>query len=469
MGKSESGFAKPPRSGSNEHRFPRAWDESDEFGDLTYRLTSIELSKSGVRVSNKSLPHMSKTELLEERSAMRRAANDLSQKATAASQKGDMAASENFLKMAEEVARRAMMISDQIDTNESAAEYFREGKTEKQYRNSQGGVVPVLGRNDMLSDLLAFSGAREEFGIGEYIAAMVSGTNNPAIRNALSEGTDSAGGYTVPKHLMAQLFDRMRAKTVVVKAGAVTIPLDTQQTTIARLASDPVAGWRAENALVTESDPTFEGVQFVARSLAVLVKVSRELLDDSLNINQALANAFAGSMAVEVDRVSLFGSGTAPEPRGIANTPNVNSVSMGTNGAQLTSYGKFLDALYENEVDNAAPPTAAIMHPRTWRTVQGFVDSTGQPLQLPPALTELPQMVTTTVPVNQVQGSASNASSIIFGDFSQLVLGLRQELRIEVLRERFAENMQYGFLAHLRMDVAVAHPESFCKLIGIIP
>ena len=38
-----------------------------------------------------------------------------------------------------------------------------------------------------------------------------------------------------------------------------------------------------------------------------------------------------------------------------------------------------------------------------------------------------------------------------------------------LLRERFAENMQYGFLAHLRMDVAVAHPESFCKLIGIIP
>ncbi len=55
------------------------------------------------------------------------------------------------------------------------------------------------------------------------------------------------------------------------------------------------------------------------------------------------------------------------------------------------------------------------------------------------------------------------------GDFTQLLLGIRQELRIEVLKEAFAGNLQYGFIAHLRADVALAHPAAFCSLTGIVP
>ena len=38
-----------------------------------------------------------------------------------------------------------------------------------------------------------------------------------------------------------------------------------------------------------------------------------------------------------------------------------------------------------------------------------------------------------------------------------------------VLRERYADNYQYGFLVHMRTDVAVEHAESFAQLIGVIP
>ena len=41
----------------------------------------------------------------------------------------------------------------------------------------------------------------------------------------------------------------------------------------------------------------------------------------------------------------LFGSGTAPQPRGLRNIANVNEVSQGTNGAVLTSYDPILDLL----------------------------------------------------------------------------------------------------------------------------
>lgn len=442
------------------------WDENDD-GSLTHVFTLAELDKDGFAISKKPVESMNKGELLEMRNTLRRASNSYHAKAEAAAKKLDKQETERYTMIMSEASRMAGVVDRQLDLNELVAE--KGGSGENQFRSADGRRIQLLGRNDRLADLNNTYRDTDDFGFGEYIAAMVRGTNDAAIKNALSEGTDSAGGYTVPKRLLSNVIDRMRSKSTVIQAGALTVPLDTQVTTIARIASDPAAGWRMENASVAESDPTFEGVTFTARSLAVLVKVSRELLEDSANIDQALTMAFAGAMAAEADRVALFGSGTAPEPRGIFNTTNVNSVSMGTNGAQLTSYGKLLDCLYELELDNAGKPTAAIQHPRTWRTIQGFADSTNQPLQPPPALANLPQLVSTTVPINQVQGGASNASSVIVGDFSQLLLGIRQEMRIEILREAFASNLQYGFLCHLRMDVAVAHPESFCKLIGIIP
>lgn len=330
-----------------------------------------------------------------------------------------------------------------------------------------GRVIRVLAKHERMSDD-RYRGRDANFGFGEYVASMVIGTNRPEIRNSLAEGTDSAGGYTVPTHLMTEVIDLMRAKTVVIQAGALTVPLDSKTTKIARLASDPAAAWRAELGNVATSDPTFDAVEFNARSLAVIVKVSRELLEDSININQALTAAFAGAMAVEMDRVALFGSGTTPEPRGVANTTGINSVSMGTNGAALTNYGPLLDAIYEIEADNALP-SAWVMHPRTARALNGLADSTGQPLRAPEAVTAYPRLASTNVPISQTQGTAANASSIILGDWSQLLIGVRSEMRIEILRELYAGTHEYGFVCHLRADVAVAHPAAFCKLVGITP
>lgn len=110
-----------------------------------------------------------------------------------------------------------------------------------------------------------------------------------------------------------------------------------------------------------------------------------------------------------------------------------------------------------------------ILAPRTWRTIEGFVDSQGQPLRAPQSIERIPRLVSTTVPVNQTQGTANNASTIVLGDFMQMMLGVRSELRIEVLREKYADTLQYGFIAHLRFDVQLAHPQSFAKLIGITP
>jgi HK97 family phage major capsid protein len=157
-------------------------------------------------------------------------------------------------------------------------------------------------------------------GLGQYLRAMVLGGKTDLERRALSEGTDGAGGYTVPDILSAQLIDRLRAQSVAIRAGAMTVPLTSDQNFYAKLLTDPTPAWRAEAGAVADSDPTFGRIALTPRSLAVQVKVSQELLEDSLNISTALPNVLAAAMALELDRVALLGTGTAPQPRGVANT-----------------------------------------------------------------------------------------------------------------------------------------------------
>lgn len=236
-----------------------------------------------------------------------------------------------------------------------------------------------------------------------------------------------------------------------------------------RISVGPQAAWKLENDPVDETGMTFGRVKLQAKTLIGIIRVSRELLDDSVNVNQALENAFTQSAALELDRACLYGSGVDAEPLGLANIVGINEVSMGTNGAALSNYDKLIDAVYEMQVDNAADPTAAIYHPRTGAALAKLKDANNNPLTVPEMIARIPKLNTTGIPINETQGSGTNASSILFGNWTEMILGLRSNIRIEVLRERYADSFQYGFLLWLRGDMQLAHAASFSRLKGIIP
>lgn len=308
-----------------------------------------------------------------------------------------------------------------------------------------------------------------EVSLGGALRSMVLGPRTEAEKRALSEGTDSAGGFTVPTPLAGRFIDLMRARSHVFAAGAQTVELPSETLGIARVASDPVPAWRNEAASLAESDPSLGKLTFTSRSLGVLVKVSRELLQDSANIDAILERVFAASFAAELDRTVLFGTGTAPQPRGIANTVGVHEIDMGTNGAALTGYGQLLSAMQKLEESNSEAPTGFIMAPREKYKLAGLTDSTGQPLVAPGLVSAVPFYATSKVPTDETHGTATDASRIITGDFRQAFVGVRQDLRIEVLRERYADTLQMGFIAFARFDVQLEQPEAFAQITGVIP
>lgn len=338
------------------------------------------------------------------------------------------------------------------------------------WRTPEGLAVPALAPTDKLADFVPKSESRAtELGFGGVLRALYAGPRTPLEQRVLAEGSIGSGGATVATPLAAELIDMMRAKTVSIAAGARTVLMTSSSLKMARQITDPVGAWRAENAAIVESDPVFDQVSLAAKVWALRFNVSRELLEDGQNTDAAIRAILANAGAVGLDQAVLVGSGTSNQPLGIRGQSGIQAVSMGTNGAQLANWTPQLNAVQALETANAGMVSAMIMAPRTARAIYGFVDTTGQPLMPPPRLANVPSLVSTSVPINETQGSSSVASSIFMGDFSEVMIGLRTDLQIQVLQERFAEVGQVGFIAWMRADVALARPGAIARIAGIIP
>lgn len=338
------------------------------------------------------------------------------------------------------------------------------GENRTGWSDQDGNPVRVLRSTERLSEI-----EPRGVSLGDTVRAMITGPRNESEKRALAEGTSSAGGYTVPAPLATMYIDKLRAQSVAVRAGAMTVPMTSNTLAIARLDTDPAIGWRAENASVASGDPTFGRVLLSAKSLAGIVKISRELLMDTVNAGSIIEQALARAMALEIDRAAIWGDGADNSPTGIVNTTGINTVSMGTNGAVLGDYDEIIDTLYALELANAAEPTAMIMHPRTKATLAKLKDGQQNPLSVPEMVARIPRLTSTAAPIDETEGTATNASSIVTGDFSQLFLGMREDITIRLLDQLYAENGQIALLVHARMDVQLAQPKSFATLTGIIP
>ena len=293
-------------------------------------------------------------------------------------------------------------------------------------------------------------------------------TSSEATR-ALAIGTDASGGYALPSSVMPRILDALAPASSLLLAGAGILPLSEGAKTFNFAAVDvlPVATWRAENGAVDESAPTFKNIAITPRSLSFMVKVSRELLADATNIEPALNAAIAQAFAIEIDRVGLLGTGTAPEPRGLKNTSGIQTVTNGVNGTVLASYANIFSGVEKILTVNGPMPTASIMAPRSLVKLGALADTTGQPLQLPGMLQNVKLLQTSQIPVNLTVGASTDCSEIFLGDFTKMFICMRESLNVQVLTETFADHGQIGFMCHARLDIAVQYPQAFCLVSGV--
>jgi HK97 family phage major capsid protein len=311
-----------------------------------------------------------------------------------------------------------------------------------------------------------------ELSFGRYLKGLATGTweNAEPERNvfttAMSEGVLTAGGHLVPSPLAATIIDLARNQMRVVRAGAISVPMMGATLKVPRLTGEGTPAWLAENAATTAADLAFDSVTFTARTLRRLVVLSIELFDDAdPSAADIIARSFAAQIALEVDRVALRGSGTAPEPRGVLNTSGITTLTHGANGSVIgsppaagTMGWAFLVDSVATVRNNNFEPNAQIMAPRTPQSLAKLRDTTNQYIAPPTYLDDVERLQTKQIPVNLTVGTSADCSEVYTGQFNQLMIGIRINLEIAFLRERFVDNGQYGFFAWLRADVQLAQP-----------
>ena len=346
-----------------------------------------------------------------------------------------------------------------------------------------GQPIKVLTREERFSDLVQIPHDYEPLSLGKYIKGLATGewAGASAEHRAMNEGSGGAGQFLVPNPLAANIIDKMRNKSVLFQAGALTVPMGAQTLSIARISADPTPMWHSEAGTITASDMTFERVTFTAQVLAAICQMSIEVFEDC-NIDQIASDTLAKVLALELDRAGLRGTGTAPELKGIRfqTGVNIDNTTFTTNGSVISAsapagapahiwLAKMIAAMWAVNEN----PNAVIWHPRTGGEMDKLVDSTGQPLRELPSESRLVKLQTASIPINLTQGTSNDASEATLGDFSAAMVGMRTNLTLEVSRlgnigaTSLFSTMQVGIRAYLRADFQLARPAAFRVIAGI--
>lgn len=136
--------------------------------------------------------------------------------------------------------------------------------------------VPVLEHKDSLAALgIKTDGAPS---VGRLLRGIILGGRADDARElederkALGTNVDPSGGYTLNRELSSSWVDSLRANMVLSRAGAITIPMQSKELSLARVTADAQSFWRADNMALTESQPTFGSVNLQAKTVATIVK-----------------------------------------------------------------------------------------------------------------------------------------------------------------------------------------------------
>jgi HK97 family phage major capsid protein len=324
---------------------------------------------------------------------------------------------------------------------------------------------------DTLWPTLTEQQKRQDVSFGDYMKAIFGCDGVSPDQRAMLVGTPSAGGYLVPEVLSLSVIDYLLEQSVGFKAGINVLPLEgfADNYKYASIASLPTVSWLGEAASSTTYDFTIGEVVFAPKTCRTIVVASRELLEDSQNAGMVIQRAISLSMADAVDRCifEYDDSSNASRPTTIRNSTDLNSVSItGTTAIDKPTPVCHIRGVQQLVTQNVLPEaiTAVVWPTAPWGVLQRQVDTLGQPLNYPAMMQGIPIL-----PSNRLNKCLLNLPSSdyyqgMMGNFNDVFVGMRRQLTILPITERYVDQNLLAFFAYQRLDVKVFRYGSLVSL-----
>ena len=282
----------------------------------------------------------------------------------------------------------------------------------------------------------------------------------PAVVNALQIGTDSEGGYLVPDEYECTLVEaleeenifRQLAKVIQTSSGDRKIPV---------VATKGTASWIDEEGAFTESDDSFGQVSIGAYKLGTMIKVSEELLNDSVfDLESYIAREFARRIGNKEEEAFFTVDGSG-KPLGILAATGGAETGVTAASATAVTADELIDLFYSLKSPYRRN-AVWMLNDSTIKAVRKLKDSNGQYLWQPSLTAGTPDTILGR-PVKTsayMPAIAAGAKTIAFGDFSYYWIADRQGRSFKRLNELYAATGQVGFLASQRVDGKMILPEA---------
>ena len=286
----------------------------------------------------------------------------------------------------------------------------------------------------------------------------------PSVLNALQIGTDSEGGYLVPDEFERTLVQaleeenifRQLAKVIRTSSGDRKIPV---------VATKGTASWIDEEGAFVESDDAFSQVSIGAYKLGTLIKVSEELMNDSIfDLESYISAEFARRIGAKEEEAFFTGDGSG-KPLGILAASGGAETGVTAASATSITADELMDLFYSLKAPYRKN-AVWVLNDSTIKAIRKLKDNSGQYLWQPSLVAGTPDTILGR-PVKTsafVPAIGASQKTIAFGDFQYYWIADRQGRSFRRLNELYAANGQVGFLGTQRVDGKLILPEAINRI-----
>ena len=308
-----------------------------------------------------------------------------------------------------------------------------------------------------------------------------------SMRDASSTAYKAVGGSTGGSNLVAtnllagSFIEVLRNKARVMQLGAQMLSGLVGNVDIPRQNSQTQTYWLSpEGADTTESEASFDKLSLTPKTIGTRSQMTRNMLMQSTpDIEMLVRNDLAATLALGIDKAAMSGTGTSGQPLGILNVSGIGSVIGGTNGAAIT-----IDQLIALETlvaaANADESTLSYLtNSRVVGALKALKSSTGQYLWTnspngqrsgtPGEINGYQVARSNQIAANLTKGTGTNLSTVVFGNFADLVIGEWGVL--EILANPYGSGFNSGSVdirALQTVDIGVRHAASFSAMTDAI-
>ena len=302
----------------------------------------------------------------------------------------------------------------------------------------------------------------KELSPGKYFYGLLSGdwrdSPNEFKLRALTTDVGS-GAVFIPEEISSEVIFKALSKSQCVNAGISITPMSSKTKVLPKQTSEVETEWKKEGVQFSKSkDITFVPMTLTCKTLMALIELSVELAEDSDQCGKAIEEAMALKLAEQLDHAII--NGAVNGITGIIATDGV----LGEHYTDL-DYSVFSKAFFKLQ-DVNCNVNSMVIDPAMLGTLDLLVDTLGQPIKAPESWNLFKKFDST-----NLNGIA------ILGDWSKVVLGIRQTMNANIMslgrgadmeKSREAglafEKLNIMIRAFLRADAQIKIPNHICLI-----